>query len=733
GEPAVWKTIASQAGAVTGLFTPLAFKAGFGASLGDLLDRFDAWHARTFPVRLRPAGQRALVELGNDARYARGRDGTEAWVSGDVDAPVTLTVRDPDGRDLASIGLIDIMPPRTLVEADPLAISGLSVTADGREVWLTAIDRATTREVTRLLRWRRGETKLTEVASELGPGATIDPRGTIYYHCVADGDRWSLAAFDLRTRQRKLLLDMAPGTYALAAQVSRDGAQLAVNVWDGHAFVIWVIDAATGQRLRELRGAPGQAVWDASFTDDGQAMYLGVVDTRFQVFIEGTPVSDAPYTVLNARAARGTIRLLNREGWRWTVDELALPAAGAPPAELPPEAGAPVADAPPLAPGRSSIVTSDEPFHAWDRLFVPTLHAPIILQIASGVPHVGVQLGGGDRLDLQRWLIAGYGQYDKSLSDRVHWGADAEYQNHMLAPWTILATAGFVDWVDSVRVGGTDETNEHDERRTRDVTLSISRIWRDSLATALTGVYTDDYDGLLDRPRRHLGGPVMSLDWLSAETTPYTGIRRALIARAAVGYYPHALSTFAGDIYDTGGELGAVMPLPFGARHTLTLTVRGRAILARDDSHLLQLGGDAGIATIWDHSSNASAPSYDDTPFPPNLRFIEVLRGYEDYGIATDRAAIANLSWRYPLIIDRGTATTLWFLPSSFLSELDLELFGAGAIDRSVNLHAAVGAELTARFTVARIPLSLAYQIARRVRDDDALTQMLGIALPLPY
>jgi len=112
---------------------------------------------------------------------------------------------------------------------------------------------------------------------------------------------------------------------------------------------------------------------------------------------------------------------------------------------------------------------------------------------------------------------------------------------------------------------------------------------------------------------------------------------------------------------------------------------------------------------------------------PPKLRFIEPLRGYEDYAITTDRATVADVSWRYPLIIDKGVAATLWVLPSSFLRELDFELFASGAIDRHHDQHAAVGAAVELRINLLRLPLLVIYQIARRVRDDDALTQLVGI------
>lgn len=167
-------------------------------------------------------------------------------------------------RDLAELGLVDVLPPRTLVQAEPLLVSGLSVTADGREVWLTILDLDTTYQVPRLLRWRRGDTRLTEVSHALGPGATIDPTGAIYYYCEVDGDRWSLAAWDVRLWTRRLVVDMKPGTYVLGAQISADGARLVANVWDGSAFVAWVLDAMTGARLAEVRGA-GTPIWDASY------------------------------------------------------------------------------------------------------------------------------------------------------------------------------------------------------------------------------------------------------------------------------------------------------------------------------------------------------------------------------------------------------------------------------------------------------------------------------------
>lgn len=731
GEPGLWRAVGDQAHALDGWFFTGSLREGFGASFTALLDEFDAWCAASFPVRRRPAGQRTLATLGNDARYARGRDGTEAWVANDVDVPTHLVVRDATGATLADIGLVDVVPPRTLVQAEPLVVSGLSVTADGREVWLTTIDLGATYQVPRLLRWRRGDAKLTEVSHALGPGATIDPRGETYYYCEPDGDRWSLAAWDVRHDRRRTLIDAPPGTYVLGAQVSADGARLIASVWNGTAFVAWVLDAATGARLAELGGA-GTPIYDASFTDDGRAIYLGEVDGRFQLVIDGRALTDAPYAVLAPRSTAGTIRFLNRDGWEWTLDEVPLPTATTEPApSSSPVASEPTSPASP--PPATPAVLSDQPYSPWEHFWFPQLRSPVIVVFSSGLPHLGVVLGGGDRLGMQRWSISGYAQPPGLGSSHTRWGGDAEYLNTMLAPWRIIATAGLVDWSDPI---STDDPQVFlaEDRRTRDASLSLSRTWRETLTTTLSTVYTDDFD----RPPntagfgRHLGGPSLSLAWASVESTPYTGARRAVLLDASAAYYPHALSTFTGDIYDTGGAIGAIVPLPLGRRHILSARLRGRALLARDDTDLLQVGGDSGIASLWTRRSiSTDPPGFDSRRFPPNLRFIEPLRGYDDYAITTDRAALADLAWRYPLIIDRGVAATLGFLPASFLRQLDLELFASGALDRHRNAHAAAGAAISLSIVALRVPLLVTYQIARRLRDDEALTQLVGVALGL--
>jgi hypothetical protein len=120
-------------------------------------------------------------------------------------------------------------------------------------------------------------------------------------------------------------------------------------------------------------------------------------------------------------------------------------------------------------------------------------------------------------------------------------------------------------------------------------------------------------------------------------------------------------------------------------------------------------------------------PDFDTTRFPPNLRFVEPLRGFEDFALSGDRVKLGELSWRYPLIIDRGLASTLWVLPASYLRELDLELFGTAAVVDANDRHYAVGGAISLRLQFLRVPLVVMYQLARRLSDDQALTLFVGV------
>lgn len=785
GEDALWKTIANQAGAWTGLFSPLAFRAGFGKSLPSLWQEFNAWHRQRFPARHRPAGQKRLQQVGSAARYARARDGSEAWIAEDVDERTTLVVRGADGAIRAELTLAELVPPRTLTIGAAQFVSGLSLTDDGREVWFTAIDLGGNRQVPRLLRWREHE-GIEEVTSGLGAGGTIDSIGRSYYYLEADGDRWNLAVYDVGTGARRRLLEAAPGTYVLSAKLSPDGRTLVASAWNGAAFVLWLLDAQTGAFQREIAG--DGALYDATFLDDGRLLHLAAIDGRFQVQTRAADGSaahtetDVPYSALAPRAAGGTVRFLNREGWRWTLDEVALPPA-VPPAEVTPPVVAPGSELAPApgtiapevaaaspsttpeiaaaapatpsmtaaAPPPASVAATPavavpvtplhpaEPYSRWERFFEPTVRMPFATDGAAGdAGHIGLILGGSDTLGSHGWMLAGAWQPKPEGDDtgRTYLGGLVAYRNDMLAPWTFGAFGSRFRGVELVENGDiADEFRLHDNT---ELGVTAGRIWKGTWGLTGSFAYTDRHAeeivALAER-RVRLAGPGLSLQYFGGDGTAYTGLSHAFAASLSTAYYPAAWSSLPRDATVLAGSLLLARPLPFTKRHVLTLEVTGVAVVRPED--LIELGG-ASVFAPLSFRSNKDDPAEPSFGLPSDLRQLVPLRGYEDTTFGVSSVVAGELSWTYPIIIDRGTATTLWLLPSSFVRQLDLDLFAAGALAVSEQSmadqpeqHLAAGGSLTLRISLWQVPLSLRLQLARRLRDDRAFTQLLGISTAL--
>jgi hypothetical protein len=640
-------------------------------------------------------------------------------IANDVDVPTHLEVHAPDGALRARVNLVGVVPPRTLVTADPILVSGLSITRTG-DVYFTTIDQGATYQVTRLVRWSGGA-GLDEVATDLGPGACVSPDGRTYYYLPVDGDRWSLAALDLATGARRPVLAMPAGQYVLAAQPSPDGTKLVASVWDGR-FSLWIVDAATGAIAQRIEGAGDTPVYDGAFVDDTHVVYLAEVDGRFQAAVRDLATgataiaTDAPYAVLDARAAGGTLRFLSRDGWQWNVDEVPLADARA----IDVTAPAPVASPATAEPH----VLADAPYHAYDHLFAPTLHTLAFFAPASNVALIGAALSGSDRLGYQRWALVGYVEPDtRELSGQ------ASYGNAMLAPWIAQASISEVHWTETDQDGAGNDVRVH--RRERDATLSFGRTWRGSWSASLLGLSTEIHDratGFAPSDLR-LVGPGLALAYSGFDSTAYAGAYRGAALSFDGAWYPAELAQPAAAITDLRGELDLAAPVPGLRRPTLHASAVGRA-LDSTARGLLQLGGVAALPAVFTRSTDRALPDYAGPDLPPLVRFEEPLRGYEDFPITTDRAAIAELRARVPLIVDRGWATTLYAFPATFVRQLDLELFAAGAIDETMGAraeHAAAGAAITLRAMIMRVPLLVTYQAARRLRDDDAWTQLVGI------
>lgn len=716
GEPALWRLIAEQAHSVSIIFdVDGTFEEVYGKGLHALLDEFRRSVRARFPRRARPAGEAVVQRVGTDARWAWAADGSTAIVDEDLDRPTRLVVRDRAGRERDAIALASVVPPRPLAVAGAILVTGLSFTADGRDLYFTALDQGATYQTTRLLRLRVGTGALIEVARDLGSGGAISPDGSTYYALASDGDRWSVIARELRAGVTRSVWQAAPGQFALRVGVAPDGRTLAVSLWDGARYAIRVIDAHGGATVSELAGASGGPVYDAGFAPDGRLVFLDEVDGRFQAFVREpdgtrTRLTDAPYGALEVRAVGDRLRFLARDGWRQTLDEVALPAARSASAPAAATTTAPTAPAPAIAPAR---VVSDAPYSRLDGLLVPTLRVPAVLA-APPTFAAGLTLGGGDRLGYLQWTGTALIDVDDG---RVSGGL--ELVEHELAPWTIAASATRLAYHDEVLLD--DDTTQRRDRETRGGGIGLGRIWRGSWSAWAAGTYLHDRT---DARVQRLFGPSLDLGYRAVEATPYTGVRRGLALSLHAAYYPRRVPD---DLVDVGGAVHVHAPLPITRRDLVDLRLRGRALLGDDDG-LLALGGIDPAAVLW---SRPGLALDDARPLPAGAAFDEALRGFEDVLVLGQRAGLAELGWRHPFIIDRGVG--LGFLPPGFLSQIDLELFGSLAwLDPGADpWHAAAGGALVGHLTFVRLPLAVRYQLSRRLTDDRGWLQLATLAVDL--
>jgi len=366
------------------------------------------------------------------------------------------------------------------------------------------------------------------------------------------------------------------------------------------------------------------------------------------------------------------------------------------------------------------------------------------VQVGEGGAHLGYAIGGGDVFGKHRWMLTGLAQIPDSDADDLaevkdnHLGVIASYANAMFSPWTLSIEASAINSLE--RREGDDAPDVFDERKTRDLYVVVGRSWRESWGAAAAWTSTDDRIQPLAPPgeqampldHRRLGGPALFFSYFGGEATPYTGLRRAVAVSTAAQYLPERFSSLDRDATSLRVGLDLVAPLPFTRRHRLSLSAVARGIFRPAD--LVELGGTSAIPPLW-LGSNRDEPAEPSFPTPDHYRLTESLRGHEDTTFAVARLLTAELAWRYPIIIDRGVAATFGGLPSSFVRQLDLELFAAGALtenragDRESHLTA--GGSLTLQLDLFRVPLLVRYQLARRLRDDRALVQLVGLGVPL--
>jgi len=773
GEAELWRVVDNQSNS---LFFPFAiskeFDAVYDESLASLLEDFEADSRRRFPARQRPAGQRTLQRLGQDANLVHGAGGAQVLLTQGVDDPPRLLARDARGGE-RSLRLTDIGVGRRLIAPDVELTSGLTLTGDGAQAYFVALDVGPVFSESRLMRLDVASGALDVLWDDLdGSGGSISADGSAYYYTRTVAGSAALGSvvyrLDLARGEAVQLTRGRERRYQLNPMISPDGRRLLVTEASDSGVRLALYDAASGRRLRDVAAPPGHAL-QGSWVDDDRLVFAGVAAGRLQVFEADLrnggyrQLTDVPYLASRPFSDGKVVRFLNRDGWDWTLDEVDLPPpleptrmnastpasavvaspAGAlpsPPSHGRPSPAAAAAVAPesyalsqraPIA-ERPPRVIEDEPYSLFDGLFLPQAWAPWISQREEGYVAFGLTATGGDHLGKQRWALGAAWDFAAQLPS-----GSISYVNAMASPLFVQLDAAFV--------GRREETlddfaiNPAEAVDVREIvgSLVLGASWYDSVDASIGARYSDArYElasggAVYDQLR--FAGPVASVGFSSAERTPYAGRRLALAADATGTYFPNAISSVDYELADVLGRLEVVSPLPLSRRHTLTLSGRVRDLLgAPPGQNLLQVGG---TGTDVLPALQPTSPTDDNSAgvLPPGVRFFEALRGFEDLTLFARRAAIGEATYTYPFIIDWGTLSTLRILPALFVRQLSLDLFFSAASLLEDNREAALatGAALRLGIGLWNIPLSVDFQLARRLTYDEELAPYFTLGADL--
>lgn len=693
----------------------------------------------------KPGDQKVIRALGTDARYERGDDGSEVVVDASQDQPTRLRVYRPDGTLKIDRTLTDIIPPRRLIISSPLTTSGLSFTRDGKHLYFVALDLGQVQPTNRLLHLDIENDTLTEVARDLGgAGGSLDATGRKYIFSRAIADRWALAEIDLDSGAVRALGSVPPRTYLIDPRVSPDGKRIVATIFEGAESKVAIFDRTTGALLTKIPGPEG-ALTEARWLDDHQVTFVAPHEGKLQAFLADVALgayrrlTDAPFLAYRPRPHRGTLRFLDRTDWRWSLDEVALPSdkpAAPPPAtdampaydyleppapfNAPPDTYAhstasPMADRPPQ-------IVDEGRYSHFDGLFRPQVRGPVI---GGGTRSFAIGLGaiGGDRLGFHRWGLQG-------MVDYVHrlYSGSVGYLNSTAAPFYFGLAASHVATYTAQLNNEDQEINRVISRETVASAEVLREFFGNSIGARLQ--YLGLHRRRLDEDRldnmRFVGG-TLEARWAAIESTPYAGARRALVLLADASYYPEGANAQPWPLSDFRGAFTAVMPLPLSKRTTFRVGGRIRKVYG-PPLPLLQIGGSG---EMIGRSARLELPEVDPRDIlPPALVLSEPLRGFEDLGIFTNGIAAVDATFRHPIIIDWGSASSLYVLPSFFLRQIDLEVFGMGAslLDRRELLLSA-GSALALRFAWYRLPLAIRGQYARRLSYDLANVAFVTIAV----
>ena len=709
----------------------------YGKGPGELVDEWRESLRRSGPWRERPEAQKVLdPDLGYFARLASAPDGTLAVVTTGVDSAAELRIRNPDGSLRFREPLTRFLPGRPYIATSPLSVSGLSFDASAARLYFiladVGIDGDTAPKLMELDARDGRLLRTWETPDSIGGG--IDPSGARYVYVRSRADTGDLWELDLATGQQRPLTRHS-GRLTLGAPATAADGRIVFARKIGDDFDLWLREADGTERALTR---DGKFNYSPRWEDPQHVVALHEVDGRTQAVRLDvgtgaiTVLTDAPFVVLDpVPLPGGRLAFVNREGWGWTLDRMDVgPGRPLPPADAAAVAADQAGSAEPDVP-----VLSDDPYHALDNLLVPTLRGPFIAfgsrQQYSGTQntvYAGVSLQGSDRLGLHQYAVnVGYETSDPGPTFSLGYG------NYLLAPVYLQAVFS--------RSGEPALRDVSDNSFIPSVVdmsggvFASRTFWTTPLTLNFYGI--NRKEGFETGTRNSdLLGPGISTGWSATESTPYAGVRRGIALTGSAQIFSKAFgSDFSfTDLRATGSFY---VPLPFWARHTLLLTVRERALVGAP-ARLLRVGGSSIGFLEWDSQQDKSQAGTGLTIFP-DITFREALRGYEDATLRCNQVLIFGARYRVPLIVDYGWASFLWILPSFFVREADLEVFGEWAhtwtsegngYPAGTAEHRTFGGALFFRtLWGSALPLSFFYQFA--VRPDDGLTPLhtIGVAL----
>jgi hypothetical protein len=707
------------------------------------------------------------------------KEGATAIVSVGREHTAQLTVRERDGSERFSRSLTPLLPGREWIIGNPNVMSGLSFTPDGTLLYLVAADvNSEGGFLSRLWRVdaRTGEVLRTWEIQD-GMGGSVTPDGAGYVFVDVKGDTANLVRLELESG-RVVPVTRFEGHLSLGAPaVSPDGSRVVFsmrgpNGWDlalrgADESVRWltrdghfnysprwvdedqvlfmrehegrlqahVLRLSSGELLR-VTDAPHIAM-DAQPTGDGHIVFLNregqnfTLDRAPLMAVPGSapataqapaapaapPVATAPEAPTAASAPEGTPAPTGApEGFAQfpastpaSTPEAAPAETQAPPA---PQAAAPadapltfasipLAEAPPAEPppmpGVELEILSDEPYKSLERIYLPEFRLPFVLAYKDAQTDeyhwTGfASLSGQDRLGFHSWAINA--AYDTGVGNP---SVALSYGNATLAPWYIQTVAAYAETKNQRDIQGV---------------LSVSRgFWTTPVALSFIGLRREYLD-VAPSQLTSLFGPELAMAYFAGEGTPYGGTQRGLGLSLSAAVYPRAFGSAA-----TVGDVRAEVETYFGGlpglgKDNLELSLTGR-FLPGATPGLLEVGGFPAGSELY----SSREPRGPTTPrqLDVGIAFAEYLRGYEDLTLRARHAVIGNARYRYRVIIDYGWASTLYLLPSLFITQFEVDGFGAFARTDFRDNHRVAGGSARLNMTLGQLlPLGIYYQYAYR-------------------